>query len=246
VTSEAPEKLLDRVRKLLAKAEAEGVTPPEAQALTAKAAELMARYGIDRALLAAARPETDAPGSRLVDLDNPWKRVKAHLLCGLGAAMRCQCILLTTRTGLRVHIFGYDSDIERADVLYTSVLVQMSHGLATAIVPERASPRAWRRSWLLGFGAAVISRVKAAEQAAQATADQHQQADAGKSTALVLADRSLVIRAAVQREYPVTRAARTTYSGTGYGAGYEKGQRADLGTRRVTRPASPSLTRSGG
>jgi hypothetical protein len=247
VTSEAPEKLLDRVRKLLAKAEAEGVTPPEAQALTAKAAELMARYGIDRALLAAVRPETDAAGSRMVDLDNPWKRVKAHLLCGLGAAMRCQCILLTTRTGLRVHIFGYDSDIERTDVLYTSVLVQMSHGLATAVVPDRASPRAWRRSWLLGFGAAVIGRVKAAEHAAQARAEHAPpQAQTGKSTALVLADRSLVIRAAVQREYPVTRAARTTYSGTGYGAGYEKGQRADLGTRRVTRPASPSLTRSGG
>jgi len=247
VTSEAPAKLLDRVRKLLAKAEAEGVTPPEAQALTAKAAELMARYGIDRALLAAVRPETDAPGSRLVDLDNPWKRVKAHLLCGLGAAMRCQCILLTTRTGLRVHIFGYDSDIERTDVLYTSVLVQMSHGLATAIVPERASPRAWRRSWLLGFGAAVIGRVKAAEQAAQARAEHAPPpAEAGKSTALVLADRSLVIRAAAQREYPVTRAARTTYSGSGYGAGFEKGQRADLGTRRVARPASPSLTRSGG
>jgi hypothetical protein len=245
VTSEAPDKLLDRVRKLLAKAEAEGVTPPEAQALTAKAAELMARYGIDRALLAAARPETDAPGSRMVDLDNPWKRVKAHLLCGLGAAMRCQCILLTTRTGLQVHIFGFDSDIERTDVLYTSVLVQMSHGLATAIVPDRASPRAWRRSWLLGFGAAVITRVKAAEQAARATAEQGQ-AETGKSTALVLADRSLVIKAAVQREYPVTRAARTTYSGTGYGAGYEKGQRADLGTRRVARPASASLTRSGG
>src|ERR1700735_2749672 len=93
VTSEAPEKLLDRVRKLLAKAEAEGVTPPEAQALTAKAAELMARYGIDRALLAAVRPETDAPGSRLVELDNPGKRVKAQLLCRLGAPMRWLCAL---------------------------------------------------------------------------------------------------------------------------------------------------------
>ena len=247
MTSEAPDKLLDRVRKLLAKAEAEGVTPPEAQALTAKAAELMARYGIDRALLAAARPETDAPGSRMVDLDNPWKRVKAHLLCGLGAALRCQCILLTTRTGLQVHIFGFDSDIERTDVLYTSVLVQMSHGLATAIVPDRASPRAWRRSWLLGFGAAVITRVKAAEQAAAG----HRRAPGGRPR------RARAPRwcwptgpwsssAAVQREYPVTRAARTTYSGTGYGAGYEKGQRADLGTRRVARPARTSLTRSGG
>jgi hypothetical protein len=247
MTSEAPDRLLDRVRKLLAKAEAQGVTPPEAQALTAKAAQLMARYGIDRALLAAARPETDAPGSRLVDLDNPWKRVKAHLLCGLGAALRCPCILLTTRDGLRVHMFGYESDIERTDVLYTSVLVQMSHGLAVAQVPDRASPRAWRRSWLLGFAAAVITRVKAAEQAAQAAAEQAPPAaETGRSTALVLADRSLVVRSALQREYPVTRAARTTYSGTGYGAGYEKGQRADLGTRRVTQPASPSLTRSGG
>ncbi len=48
--------LLERVRKLLAKAESAGVTDPEAEALPAKAAELMARYGIDRALLAAARP----------------------------------------------------------------------------------------------------------------------------------------------------------------------------------------------
>ncbi len=40
---------LERIRKLLAKAEARGVTPAEAEAFTAKAAELMARYGIDRA-----------------------------------------------------------------------------------------------------------------------------------------------------------------------------------------------------
>ena len=59
----------------------------------------MAKYGIDRALLAAARPETDAPSSRLVDIDNPWGRVKAHLLCGLGSALRCQCIMLPVGPG---------------------------------------------------------------------------------------------------------------------------------------------------
>ena len=68
--SDPPSALLNRVRKLLAKAEAEGVTPPEAEALTAKAAELMARYGIDRARLAATRPDTDRPGSRIIDIDN--------------------------------------------------------------------------------------------------------------------------------------------------------------------------------
>jgi len=117
--------LLDRVRKLLAKAEGEGVTPHEAEALTAKAAELMARYGIDRALLGALHPETDSPADRVFDLDNPWAAVKAHLLAGLASALRCQCILLARREpGSRVHVFGYLSDLERADILFTSLLVR--------------------------------------------------------------------------------------------------------------------------
>ena len=45
---------LARVRKLLAKAEDTAVTPQEAEAYTAKVAELMASYGIDRAMLAAS------------------------------------------------------------------------------------------------------------------------------------------------------------------------------------------------
>jgi len=36
---------------------------------------------------------------RLLDIDNPWGRVKAHLLCGLGSALRCQCILLPAGAG---------------------------------------------------------------------------------------------------------------------------------------------------
>src|ERR1700689_3387486 len=93
MTSDNPQ--LDRVRKLLAKAEAAGCTPPEAEALTAKAAELMARYGIDPARLTAPRRETDQPSSRIIGIPNPWSAVKAHLLAGLASAMRCQCILLT-------------------------------------------------------------------------------------------------------------------------------------------------------
>jgi hypothetical protein len=245
LTVEASDRLLDRVRKLLAKAEADGVTPAEAQALTAKAAELMAKYGIDRALLAAQRPETDQPASRLVDVYNPWARVQAHLLCGLAAALRCQCILLPSGTGQRVHIFGYASDIERTDMLYTSVLVQMWHGLIATDVPASASSlRAWRRSWLLGFAAAVIDKVQAAETLAERTASAAAD-DSHASAALVLADRSMVIRANVARAYPHTRAARLTYSGSGYGAGYQEGKRADIGTGRVSRGRRRSLTSAG-
>ncbi len=143
-----PQEMLDRVRKLLAKAEDPAVSPAEAEALTAKAAELMARYGIGRALLAASRPDTDRPSDRVIDVPNPWAQVKAHLLAGLAGAMRCQCILVNTDgPGGRVHVFGYGSDLERTEILYTSLLLQMAHGLAATRPPGYVrSLRAWRRS----------------------------------------------------------------------------------------------------
>ena len=233
-TTNPPSALLNRVRKLLAKAEAEGVTPPEAEALTAKAAELMARYGIDRARLAATRPDTDRPASRIIDIDNPWAQVRAHLLAGLAGAMRCQCVLLSTkRPGARIHVFGYASDLERADILYTSLLLQMARGLAAAPVPAGVrSVRAWRRSWLLGFVTAVIFRVKAAEERAAASSDA-EPGQSGPSTALVLADRSDVVRQHLREAYPVTRRTRITYSGRGYSDGHQAGQRADIGNARL-------------
>jgi uncharacterized protein DUF2786 len=241
--TDAPERLLDRVRKLLAQAEDDAVTPAEAQAFTAKAAELMAKYGIDRALLAADQPETDQAANRVLDIDNPWAREKAHLICGLASALRCQAILLgSSHPGSRVHIFGFSSDIERTDLLYTSVLIQMAHGLAGAQVPDwSSSPRAWRRSWLLGFATAVIARVRQAEHGAVSAATSSASAGSDR-TALVLADRSLVIRRQVEQAYPITRKARITYSGSGYRDGYERGQRADIGATRLNRTAGRSLT----
>gem|GEM_PF-346749 len=243
---EAAAALLDRVRKLLTKAESDGVTAAEAEALTAKAAELMAKYGIDRALLAARRPETDRPADRKIDIDNPWARVQAHLLCGLAATLRCQCVLLPRQgPGTRIHIFGFASDIERTDVLYTSLLLQMWQGLVAAQVPGWSrSPRAWRRSWLLGFISAVVSRVRAAEQAATSRATSPAAAE-GERMTLVLADRRQVIMRNIEHAYPVTRKTQMTYSGSGYGAGYSEGQRADIGSARLRKSAGRSLTSAG-
>ena len=240
MSGETPDALLGRVRKLLVKAEADGVTQAEAQALTAKAAELMAKYGIDRALLAARRPETDRPADRVIDIGNPWARVQAHLLCGLAA----QCVILPrSGAGSRIHVFGFASDIERTDVLYTSLLIQMWQGLAATQPPAWAqSARAWRRSWLLGFATAVVARVRAAEQrAAQRAADAP--AGSGPSAALVLADRTEIIERTLRQAYPVTRTSRVTYSGSGYGTGYAQGQRADIGGSRLGKPSGRALTR---
>ncbi|HEV2373746.1 MAG TPA: hypothetical protein VGS19_16435, partial [Streptosporangiaceae bacterium] len=169
-------------------------------------------------------------------------RVQAHLLCGLATALRCQAILLPVRSGSRIHLFGFESDIERAEVLYTSVLVQMWQGLAATQVPVlNQNPRAWRRSWLLGFAAGVVSRVREAEEAAARSADVPV-TTGGRCAALVLADRRQTVRRAVQHAYPVTRTARVTYTGNGYGSGYSKGQQADIGTTRLGGWAGRALT----
>jgi uncharacterized protein DUF2786 len=233
--------LLDRVRKLLAKAEDEGCTPEEAEALTAKAAELMARYGIDRALLGALRPETDRPADRKFRFEAPWADVKAHLLAALATALRCQCVQTQTEEGPRLHVFGYSSDLERAEILFTSLLVQMARALAKQAVPAYGnSAKAWRRSWMLGYCAAVVARVRAAEEEAVAAAgaDADAAADAGTSAAVVLADRSLTVRLQVSAAYPRLKKKRVTYSGSGYGDGYREGQKADIGGGKLrSRPA---------
>jgi hypothetical protein len=131
-------------------------------------------------------------------------------------------------------VFGYASDLERADILYTSLLLQMARGLTAAVVPDGVrSVRAWRRSWLLGFVTAVITRVRSAEERAASNAEG--EAQSGPSTALVLADRAVVIRRRLEEAYPVTRKTRITYSGRGYSAGYAQGQRADIGNARLGR-----------
>ena len=76
-----------------------------------------------------------------------------------------------TEEGPRLHVFGYSSDLERADILFTSLLVQMARALAQQAVPGYGSEaKAWRRSWMLGYCAAVVARVRAAEEAAVASA----------------------------------------------------------------------------
>jgi Protein of unknown function (DUF2786) len=246
-----PDDMLSRIRKLLAKAEDEASTPDEAEALTRKAAELMARYGVERALLGAARPDTDKPADRMISLRNPWTAVKGHLLAGLATALRCQCVLVNRHDGKAAHIFGYASDLERTDILFTSLLVQMARALTAQDVPARGgTAKAWRRSWMLGYITAVVARVQAAEDAAvtSASSDGRPEAGAraaagGRSAALVLADRSLIVRQRLESAYPRIRRTRITYTGSGYGDGYREGQKADIGGSKIRSRSAGALGR---
>ncbi len=216
------EVLLARVRKLLAKAEDPACTPAEAEAFTAKAAELIAKYGVDRALLAESDPAGDPVGDRVVALDPPYALDKAGLLAAVAVPLRCR-VVRRTRDGIRIHLFGHAADLERVELLFTSLLVQAAHGLAAVPVPVGEHPAAYRRSWLAGFAHAVGSRLTEAEKLAAA---------AEPRAELVLVRRTDLLDRRMAEAYPQLRtAARRRLAGGGLERGYAAGRAADLGGR---------------
>jgi hypothetical protein len=229
--------LLAKIRKLLTKAEDPATTPQEAELYTAKATELMAAYGIDRALLAVAEPSLDVVGDRVIDLDRPYAADKADLLGTVAVRLGCRPVRRTRlRAGVKeisLHMFGHQSDLQRVEILFTSLLVQAMHALARTPVPRYDHPAAFRRSWLAGFSQSIGQRLAMAELAAAAQAEDRFAAR-GTSAALVLADRSVAVQSARDAAYPVLgRASPRRLSGRGHGRGWAEGQRADLGGTRL-------------
>lgn len=229
--------ILSKVRKLLALAEDPAATEHEAETYTAKAAQLIADYGIDRALLAASHPDSDPLGDRIVTLDAPYAADKADLLSTVATRLRCRAVVRTRRSAggkeMSLHLFGHAADLERTEILFTSLLLQSATALARTPVPPYDHLAAFRRSWLAGFRMAVGDRLAQAETRAEADAGERYRA-AGTSTGLVLADRSAQVDSVMEAAYPHLRVSRPrSLSGSGGADGWAAGQRADLGGRRL-------------
>ncbi len=230
--------MLEKIRKLLAKAEDDATSAEEADLYTSKAAQLIADYGIDQALLAADVPGGGVVGDRVVRLEPPYARDKADLLATVADSLRCRCVRITDRTTTRnefsIHLFGHASDLERAELLFTSLLLQASTWLVRTPIPRHEHKAAFRRSWLAGFRHAIGSRLAEAERTAERDASTRRTAS-GRSTGLVLADRDAAVVDALREIYPRLRHSRPrSFSGSGVSDGWTAGQRADIGGTRVS------------
>ncbi|MFE4635493.1 DUF2786 domain-containing protein [Streptomyces sp. NPDC056773] len=227
---------LSTIRALLAKAEDPATPESEAELARVRAFEMMAKYGIEQALLSDGDTTADALADKKITLDDPWAMERVRLMHVVANALDCKLIHLGKEgrsPRRRVHVFGYASSLERVEMLYTSLTLQMLGGVGAQYVPYGQGARAWRRSWMLGFIDRVGNRIAAAEANARGEASAETSA-AGRSTALVLADRADVVERSYRQAYPrARRGGRTTVSGNGYGDGWTAGGRADIGGRRI-------------
>lgn len=227
-------KVLERVRGLLAKAESTDFAD-EAEALVAKAQELMTRHAIDEAWLARAGSARGAPGSREVPIPDPYADAKVRLIAHIARANRAR-VVWQPAVG-RVRVFGFDADLDAVDVLFTSLLVQATRAVAAhGSVRDawgRSRTRSFRRSFLHGFAQRIGERLEAAAQAQVDAATEAAAAD-GQALLPVLAARDEEVAAAVAAAFPRLERMRSSISnGTGWRAGQAAGAAAVLGGPQV-------------
>ncbi|MFF4909834.1 DUF2786 domain-containing protein [Streptomyces sp. NPDC001260] len=220
-------RMLARIRALLAKAEATGF-PEEAEALTAKAQELTARYSIDEALLAARAPAADTPGACRIGVEAPYEQAKAVLLDVVATANHCRAVW-NERWGFST-VVGFEADLEVVELLYTSLLVQATHAMTTAESAQRAGGRkrtkTFRQSFLAAYAHRMGIRLAAAAET-QVTDD----------LLPVLASREVAVTAHTDRMFPSTTTTRMR--GVSDAQGWTEGAEAADRARIASRPRLP-------
>jgi hypothetical protein len=230
--------VLHRVTSLLAKAEST-TFPEEAEALTAKAQELMARHAIDAALIAATNGDRDrgTVGARRIGIDDPYAKPKTILLGVIARANRCRAVW--SRDFGFATVFGDDVDLDAVELLYTSLLVQSSRAMIAASPPGRSSSaartRSFRQSFLVSFAARVGQRLEDAVASAVADAEHDHKSD----LLPVLAHREAAADAACREAFPSVRSFSASANDlAGWEAGRQAADRAQLDLHDPVEPAT--------
>ncbi|MFE9860126.1 DUF2786 domain-containing protein [Streptomyces sp. NPDC005780] len=206
-------RMLTRIRALLAKAEATGF-PEEAEALTTKAQELMARHSIDEALLAARTHSGSVPGACRIGVDAPYETAKAILLDAVASANRCRAVW-NSDLGFST-VVGFGPDLEAVELLHTSLLVQGTAAMTRAEAGQRAGGRkrtkTFRQSFLMAYAQRLGARL--ADGTARATAEAEAEGAApgapapGAGLLPVLAARDVAVTGAAEKMFPETTTTR--------------------------------------
>ncbi|HUP70057.1 MAG TPA: DUF2786 domain-containing protein [Acidimicrobiales bacterium] len=219
-------KMAARVRALLAKAEST-TFPAEAEALTVKAQELIAKHAIDRALLEDGAGAGSAAGvvGRRVLLDDPYASSKANLVAAIARANRCQAVWCGD-LGFST-VFGHPGDVDSVELLHNSLLTQATAAmLAAGTAGARLRTRSFRSSFILAFAQRIGERLREATEGAVDDARE----EYGDRLLPVLVAHDEAVKAARDDAFPNLKKSGTiTIDSAGWAAGRVAADMAHLG-----------------
>lgn len=228
--------MTERIRKLLAKAAADGVSPEEAESLRSKAFELAAKHEVDIATaVASGESKKDKIVMRSWSIPRPYvQRIRLanavyQQFCG------CKLVQVSGEKGL-VYAFGYESDMQRAEVLLTSIELQGISELKITEIPFGEVPRTFRRAWWGAFATRIYRRLSEIKQGVAPSV--------GSGTEIALRDKSLEVANAATKYFGQIRPGRRSSvrkDSYGRSLGDEAGRRINLGSGEVGGPGPKAL-----
>jgi Protein of unknown function (DUF2786) len=238
------ETVVDKVVKLLAKAESTN-SEAEAEALYAKASDLITRHSIDQALLdSAAGRSVDEITEISFPLGSTYWQAWKSAGANVGAALGFKVSLDNRKNG-RMWWTGWGNEVKPAEILWTNLMIQAER-FAREYMSRYRSPYHHvmeageiredrykaKRSFLIGFGLQVANRI----QQQRETTRREVSAEHGSSDLLPV----LVSRDQRLDEYwdaknlKKARSGKLSYNSEGFVAGMEAGDKADLGNRGMS------------
>lgn len=240
------ESRVNKILKLLRKAES--TNPEEAEAATELATKLMQKWAIDDAMLAAAgnalRQEEII--EKMVELKGSYKQAHLNLAFTVVRALRLQGIYSDNRQTYKMRFIGFESDVARAEMLFTSLLIQAQRGVADygSKIPRYYSAMEKfkaRRAFLYGFADTIGERLRVQHREAvqEAEAEATARGELSTSVALAVQTREQQAKAWYDERYGrfvSTGRSRGIQLGSngGYSAGAAAGRTANVGAPSVS------------
>lgn len=224
--------VIDKIRKLMAKAE--GTTNEhEADAFMAKAQEWMIKFAIDEAELAASgKKPSEEIITRNIEIRQNLPRTKPlrYFLNTLAQAMNCRMWYVPgTKNNT---IAGHESDVDFVEILFYSVQMQQHRAMKREFKIAKAEyeakglrfrPSVWRRNFIEGYLHRVGTRITLRYREIEQTY--------GGGAALALRDKSLVVKSWVDENFNIKEAPKErekAYEPYAQRAGRIAGDQADI------------------
>jgi hypothetical protein len=244
MTTEQQDKMYNRIRGLLRKAEGTN-NEHEAEAFFAKAQELIMRYAIDEERMWSDDPEKrskiETLNIKIVDR-SAGADYKRKILNACARSNRCQ---MWYSPGMdQSTLAGYSSDILFVEMLYKSIVTQMNFKMAFAqAVSKGVHHKTFKNSFIAGFSSRISMRF--GEMNRKKMDDL---ASEGTGMELILADRAAKVAQWVDENIRLGRARSTgsrNIDAGAYSSGTNAANQTDIsgGRGRVTRSEQKGLGR---
>lgn len=187
---------------------------------------IMTKHGITEAMLRGKEHPDEKPTFKVFKKFRPYANIKSMLL-GVVAYMVDGRVV---EQGEDLYVFAYETDLEKVQFLYFSLLAQMHIEASCVDIPLGTSKRAFMDSWLKGYVYGVGSKLDRVMRKAKTETP---------GSALVLANRAEKVNASVERQFVNirTRNLGSVSTRRAFSDGATKGKQADVGQDRLGRTA---------